>query len=124
MKVLPLLLLTFALTLTALPARAADHGDAPNVAGDQAADIADAYLFLDPNDNSKLIAIMTVRGFIVPSEAVNFGIFDPNVTYRFNFENTGDAKVDKSIDVTFSPRTSSAQAQTATIQFFKDDKKS
>jgi hypothetical protein len=60
----------------------------------------------------------------VPSEAVNFGIFDPNVTYRFNFENTGDAKPDKSIDVTFSERTSTSSAQTATIQFFKSDKKS
>jgi hypothetical protein len=29
---------------------------------------------------------MTVSGFIVPAEAVNFGIFDHNVRYRFELE--------------------------------------
>src|SRR5437773_11900649 len=85
--------------------RAADHGDAPNVAGDQAADIGDVYFFLDPNDNTKAVMIMTVRGFIVPGEAVNFAIFDPNVLYRFEVENSGDAKPDVFFDVTFSDRT-------------------
>lgn len=92
------------LTLGQPALRAADHGDAPNLAHDQAADLADAYFFLDPADNSKAVMIMTVRGFIVPGEASNFGIFDPNVTYRFNIENTGDTKIDKFIDVKFSPR--------------------
>src|SRR5688572_15052607 len=40
-------------------ARAADHGDAPNVAGDQAGDLADVFVFLDPADNSKLVIIGT-----------------------------------------------------------------
>jgi len=85
--------------------RAADHGDAPNVAGDQAADLGDLYFFLDPNDNTQAVLIMTVRGFIVPGEAVNFAIFDEKVRYRFGGENTGDAKVDFVFDITFSPRT-------------------
>src|ERR1043166_7656827 len=84
--------------------RAADHGDAPNVAGDQAADIGDVYFFLDPNDNSKAVIIMTVRGFIVPGEAVNFAIFDPNVNYRLEIDNDGDAKAEQFIDVTFDKR--------------------
>ena len=82
-------------------ARAADHGDGPNVAGDQAADLGDLYLFLDPNDNAKVVMVMTFRGFIVPGEAVNFTSFDPNVLYRFQIEHTGDAKPDAFIDVTF-----------------------
>ncbi len=108
-------------------ARAADHGDAPATSNDQAADLADVYFFLDPNDNTKAVLLMTVRGFIVPGEAVNFGIFDPNVHYRFDIENTGDAINDAHYDITFSPRTAVAgpsprpileipQAQTATIR--------
>ena len=96
-------------------ARAADHGDAPNVAGDQAADLGDTYLFLDPTDNTKVVLIMTFRGFIVPGEAVNFTSFDPNVLYRFEVENTGDAKADAFIDVKFSPRTAPNVPQTATV---------
>jgi hypothetical protein len=114
------------LYLTGHLCRAADHGDAPNVAGDQAADLGDLYFFLDPNDNSKAVMIATVRGFIVPGEAVNFAIFDPNVNFRFEIENTGDAKPDLFIDVTFDKRSANPgpagkeilevpKAQTATV---------
>ena len=100
--------------------RAADHGDGPTAANDQACDIADIFFFLDPNDNNNAIIIGTTRGFIVPSEAGNFGIFDPNVRYRFLIENTGDAVPDKVIDVTFTPRVANAagagQPQTAAIR--------
>jgi hypothetical protein len=84
--------------------RAADHGDAPNVAGDQAADLGDLYFFLDPNDNTQAVLIMTVRGFIVPGEAVNFAIFDEKVRYVFGVENTGNAKVDSMFTIRFSRR--------------------
>jgi hypothetical protein len=97
---------------------AADHGDAPFVAHDSGADLNDVYFFRDPNDNSRLILIMTVHGFIVPGEASNFGIFDPAMRYRFEFENTGDSRPEGAIDVRFSPRVAVggvAQAQTATI---------
>src|SRR5215204_2042392 len=76
------------------PATAADHGDAPFIAGDQACDIADVYFFLDPNDNTQVFIGATFRGFIASGENVNFGIFDPNVRYRFLIENTGDAVPD------------------------------
>jgi hypothetical protein len=106
-------------------ARAADHGDAPNVAGDQAGDIADVFLFLDPNDNSKVVLVGTFRGFIVPSEAVNFCVFDPTTIYRFEIENTGDFKADQTIDVTFSPKGStSSEAQTATVTLSGKPKRS
>lgn len=98
--------------------RAADHGDAPLSAHDLGADLNDIYMFLDPNDNARLILIMTVHGFIVPGENANFGIFDPAIRYRFELENTGDAKPDSAIDVRFSPRIASGgvpQPQTATI---------
>ena len=116
----------------ALPtaARAADHGDAPTASLDQSADIADVFFFRDPNDNTKAILIGTIHGFIVPGEAVKFGIFDPALRYRFEIENTGDATADRFIDVTFSPRVALPgpagkealeipQSQIATVKFPK-----
>jgi hypothetical protein len=97
-------------------ARAADHGDAPTASNNASTDINDVYFFLDPNDNTRVILEMTTRGFIVPSEAVNFGIFDPGLVYRFSLEGTGDVIPDARIDITFTPRTTSGAGQTATIR--------
>jgi hypothetical protein len=83
---------------------AADHADSPTVGGDQGADLADVYAFLDPVDNTKLILINTIRGFIVPGEAGNFALFDEDVRYTFQIENTGDSTPDLFIDVTFNQR--------------------
>ncbi len=121
--VIPALALAVAaLALRVPPALAADHGDAPSNANDRAADLGDSFLFLDPNDNGKLILAMTVQGFIVPGEAVNFGFFDGSVRYRFELETTGDAVPDEFIDVTFSEKSvSGANPQVATVRstFFR-----
>lgn len=108
------------LALSAPPARidAADHGDAPYVSGDQSVDGADTYAFLDPNDNTRVVLAMTVRGFIAPGENHNFGQFDPNVRHRFEIETTGDARPDRFIDVTFAKRTGSFNPQVATVRLF------
>lgn len=98
------------------PIGAADHGDAPASVLDRSTDIGDVYLFLDPNDNERVVLAMTVQGFIVPGEAVNMSIFDQNVRYRFELETTGDPLSDYFIDVTFTPKgTSSSTPQTATV---------
>src|SRR5438067_557474 len=68
-------------------ARAADHGDAPTLAHDQGADIADFYFFLDPNDTTQAVLIGTFHGFIVAGEAANFALFDPALRYRFEIYN-------------------------------------
>jgi hypothetical protein len=118
--VLSLLLAIWLLPVPRLDA--ADHGDAPGSSVDRSADINDVYLFLDPNDNSRVILLLTVHGFIVPAEAVNFGIFDPNLGYFFDLETTGDARIDHSIEVTFTEKfTSAATPQTAYIgsSFFR-----
>ncbi len=69
--------------------RAADHGDAPALAQDQGADIADVFLFMDPNNQAKdkVILIATFHGFITPGEASNFGVFDPAIKYHFEIFN-------------------------------------
>jgi hypothetical protein len=87
---------------------AADHGDAPAASADRRTDLGDTYAFLDPNDNSRVVIAMTVQGFIVPAEAVNFGIFDPNIGYLFDLETTGDARPDHVIEVTFTEKINSA----------------
>jgi hypothetical protein len=66
---------------------------------------------------------MTVGGFMIPGEAVNQAIFDPNVRYQFQVEGTGDAIFDAVINVTFSPRTSTSVAQNATVQMFQGTNK-
>ena len=111
------LFIGFALIKTPLPpADAADHAEATLVAGDPGADLADVFAFLDPNDNSKVVLALDVEGFVVPSELLNLSFFAPDVTYRFEIENTGDAVPDTHLDVTFSPQTSRSQPQTATIK--------
>src|ERR1700723_3024948 len=70
---------------------ASDHLDSPQVAQDRAADIGDNYAFLDPNDNSMVVLMMTTQNFIVSSEHFGMVIFDSNLRYRFEIENTGDA---------------------------------
>ena len=101
--------------------RAADHGDGPFASNNASADLADVFFYLDPNNNEKAVLELTVRGFIVPGEAVNFGIFDPAVTYEFRLEETGDAIPDATITITFSPRTSTAIAQMATVTMTRGD---
>jgi hypothetical protein len=113
------LLLTTALAvlLTApVAVMASDHIDSPSVAQDRAADIADLYAFLDPNDNTQVVLIMSTQGFIVSGEHFGMPIFDHNIRYRFEIENTGDAKPDKFIDVTYSPGLGRQMPQTATIK--------
>ena len=128
-------------TFTPALLRAADHGDSPIPSNNQEVDIADVFLFMDPNMGStdNVILIVTIRGFIAAGENSNFGIFDPNVRYHFDIETSGtamepDTKPDKTIDITFSPRVAVdgpsprqvlqiPQAQTATVTFggsFKD----
>jgi len=103
-------------TLSVRHMKAADHAEATAVAGDPAADLADVFAFLDPNDNSKVVLALDVEGFVVPSELQNLSFFAPDVLYRFEIENTGDAKPDQVIDITFSPQTSRSAPQTATIR--------
>ena len=79
------------------PARvmAADHAESTSVATDPGADIGDVFAFLDPTNNSNVILATTVEGFIVPAEGLNLGYFNPDILFRFEIENTGDAIPDQ-----------------------------
>ena len=78
---------------------ASDHIDSPIITQDRGSDLTDTFAFLDPNDNSKVVLIMSTQGFIVSGEHFGMVIFDHNIRYRFEIENTGDAKPDEFIDV-------------------------
>lgn len=108
--------LIIAVVLTPLSTvRAADHAESTSVSSDVGADIADVFAFLDPKDNSKVILALTFEGFIVPGQAGNLGYFPPDILYRFEIENNGDAVADRYIDVSFSPQTSRSAPQTAKV---------
>src|SRR5947209_5715109 len=109
-------LLGAALFLSVQTTRGADHGDSPTASNNASADLNDVFLFLDPNDNNRVIISMTMRGFIVPSEAVNMGIFDPKLVYRFLLEGTGDVIPDAHISMTFAPRITTNAGQVATVR--------
>lgn len=112
------LALTAALALQLTPPTrtdASDHIDSPTIAQDRGSDIADTYAFLDPNDNSRVVMMMSTQGFIVSGEHFGMVIFDHNIRYRFEIENTGDAVPDKFIDVTYSPGLGRLTTQTATV---------
>ncbi|MGI8812455.1 MAG: DUF4331 family protein [Pyrinomonadaceae bacterium] len=108
-----------ALTIPMIPVthtNASDHIDSPAIAQDRGADLADNFAFLDPNDNSKVVLIMSTQGFIVSGEHFGMPIFDHNIRYRFEIENTGDAKPDAFVDVYFSKGLGRVTQQTATIE--------
>lgn len=111
--------LTVALALQLTPpmqTNASDHIDSPTLAHDKGSDINDMYFFLDPNDNSRVVLIMTINPFLISSEIIGQAIFDHNIRYRFEIENTGDARPDRFIDVTFARGLGRELPQTGTVR--------
>src|SRR5437899_9363871 len=72
---------------------ASDHKDSALLAADHAADIADVYTFKSPVNPDNVVLVMTVSGFIPPSEA-STTFFNPNVLYQWKIDNDGDAVED------------------------------
>lgn len=115
LKTLSAAALAGSLLASPLPLLASDHIDSPAIAQDRGADIADFWAFLDPNDNSQLVLILSTQGFIVEGEHFGMAIFDNNIRYRFAIENTGDAQPDLFIDVNYSKGLGRETPQFATI---------
>lgn len=90
-----------ALTATGIGvARASDHQDNPLVELNPAMDMTDVYAF--PGSSPDRVAlVMNSWAFLTPAQATTTG-FDPNLLYQFKIDNTGDAKEDRVIQVTFS----------------------
>ncbi|HEY6058691.1 MAG TPA: DUF4331 family protein, partial [Candidatus Limnocylindrales bacterium] len=89
---------------------ASSHREAPLIATDPGADSTDLYAFVDPVDPTKVDIIANYIPMEDPAGGPNFFLFDPNVRYELNIDNTGDAKADITYRFTF--RTSVANGGT------------
>jgi hypothetical protein len=97
---LSLALLALVLALPWGDVRSADHRDAPLSSEDPSADVNDVFVFVNPTDSSKVVFAMTVNGFAVPAVRSSYS-FGSDVLYQFKIDNTGDAREDLVIQVTF-----------------------
>jgi uncharacterized protein DUF4331 len=94
---------------------ASNHLSSPTGAQDRGANISDHWAFLDPNDNTQLVLILSTQGFIVSSEHFGEVIFDNNLRYRFVITRGNETSSNTFIDVTYSPGLGRLTTQTATI---------
>jgi hypothetical protein len=79
--------------------RASDHQDNPLVELNPAMDMSDVYAF--PGSAADRIALaMNSHPLLTPAQTPGAS-FDPNILYQFKVDNTGDAKEDRVIQVTF-----------------------
>ena len=95
-------------TLTALAAiigagvgvaRASDHQDNPLVELNPQMDMSDVYAFPGATPD-RVVLVLNSRPLLTPAQTPGAS-FDPNILYQFKVDNTGDAKEDRVIQVTF-----------------------
>jgi hypothetical protein len=79
--------------------RASDHQDNPLVELNPAMDMSDFYAFPGAAAD-RIVLAMDTRPLLTPA-ATPGASFDPNILYQFKVDNTGDAKEDKVIQITF-----------------------
>ena len=79
---------------------ASDHQDSPNVELNPLQDLTDVYAFPSPAAG-RIVLVMNTRAFLTPAQSATAG-FDPNQLYQFKIDNTGDAREDKVIQISFA----------------------
>src|SRR2546423_1793070 len=95
-----LFLVLLMIPMTIIPARAADHRDAPFVDGAPEGDITDVFAFVDPNDSGRLVLAMGVNSFAVPSAPGSYS-FSPDYLYQFKIDNNSDGVEDHVVQIKF-----------------------
>ena len=90
-----------------VPARTADHRDAPGISEDGRADLLDVFDFVNPG-NGNVVLAATVNPFAIGG-AIQLA-FGPDVLYEFKIDNTGDGVEDLVIQATFTPTVPGPQA--------------
>jgi hypothetical protein len=80
-------------------ARASDHQDNPLVELNPSMDMTDVYAFPGATPD-RVVLVLNSWAFITPAQTPSIG-FDPNLLYQFKIDNTGDAKEDRVIQITF-----------------------
>jgi hypothetical protein len=89
------------LALTATPAFASSHREAPLIKDDPAADLTDVYAWRDARNSSKLNLLMSAVPLQEPGDAPNYYDFGETVRYDMNVDNDGDARADLTWRFTF-----------------------
>lgn len=79
---------------------ASDHQDSPNVELNPLQDLTDVYAFPSPVAG-RIVLAMNTRAFLTPAQSASAG-FDPNQLYQFKIDNTGDAREDQVIQISFA----------------------
>lgn len=90
---------------------ASDHQDSPNVELNPLQDLTDVYAFPSPVAG-RIVLVMNTRAFLTPA-ASPAAAFDRNQLYQFKIDNTGDAREDRVIQVSFE---GSGAAQTVSVR--------
>lgn len=80
-------------------ARASDHQDNPLVELNPSMDMTDVYAFPGSSPD-RVVLVMNSYPFLTPAQTPSAG-FDPDLLYQFKIDNTGDAKEDRVIQITF-----------------------
>ena len=81
-------------------ALASDHQDSPNVELNPRQDLTDVYAFPSPTAG-RIVLVMNTRAFLTPAQTPGAS-FDANQLYQFKIDNTGDAREDKVIQISFN----------------------
>src|SRR3984957_12751467 len=103
------------LTGTPTPAMAADHRDSPVVDDDPAADINDVYMFRDPNNQNKLVLVLSTYPLENPRFATSYQ-YDPDVIFQIGFDPVGKGPFSKFVTAKSPPWTNGAGSlQTVTV---------
>ena len=84
----------FPLALAAGVATAADHAESPGADADPAADLADVFLFISPENPRRLVASITFGGRPLPRSRIDTAFYcDPRVIYVLNIDRANAAGV-------------------------------
>lgn len=81
-------------------ALASDHQDSPNVELNPRQDLTDVYAFPSPTAG-RIVLVMNTRAFLTPAQTPGAS-FDANQLYQFKIDNSGDAREDKVIQISFN----------------------
>lgn len=100
LTIAPTVFLAGALFIEPSPLRAADHRDAPAVDSAGEGDLTDIFAFLDPNNRNKLVLIMGVNPFALPSFVQSYR-FSTSYLYQFKIDVNGDANEDLVVQIRF-----------------------
>jgi hypothetical protein len=99
-KFIAWLLAMLFLTPSGVTLNAASHREAPLIAEDPTADNTDTYVFVSPEDPTKIVIIANYIPFEAPAGGPNFYNFSDDVTYGIHITNNftdGDATEDISL---------------------------